>query len=426
MRLLYAAGIAAGAVVMLGGFIKYFVSTIQYKKELYELLGAKKKAEQENISKNQFLSQISCEIRSPMNAIIGMTNIGKTSRETDRKDFCFEKIETATKNLLGMINNVMDISKIEADELELTFTSFSLDKMLAKIIAAINGIIEDKRQRLVVSANQDAPDIIYSDERRLTSIILNMLGNAVKYTPEGGAIFLFVSRSAINGVMPAVRFEIKDTGIGISEERIASLFTPYSAPGAGAVKYGGLGLGLVVSKRLIEMMGGGITVKSAVGKGTSFIFEILTDPARKNNDNASLRHFFPGMRILVAEDNEENREAIRRSLETAGVAADFAENGRKAYDMFLNASGGYDAIFMDTNMPEINGYDAAGMIRGANSPGALKVPIVAMTSGVFREDIDKCVEAGMNDYIGKPLVEAEFMEKLGIYYVRENVINNII
>jgi len=389
-----------------------------------EIIEAKKIAERESKSKSEFLSRMSHEMRTPMNAIIGMTNIGKASPDIERKDYCFEKIESASTHLLGVINDVLDMSKIEANKLELSYTAFNLEKMLAKIINVVGYKMEEKKQRFMLSLDRGVPETIRSDEQRLSQVMTNLLSNAVKFTPDGGSISVFVRKLNEEDGICTLQFEVKDTGIGISEEQQAKLFKSFEqADGGISRKYGGTGLGLAISKRLVEMMEGGIRVESAPGQGASFIFDIRAQIARQpvseDKDAAVAQkpaeNSFKNRKILIAEDIEINREIVAAMLKPAGAAIDFAENGRAAYEMFAANPPAYSMIFMDIHMPEVDGYEATKMIRALDAPHAKTVPIIAMTADVFREDIEKCLTAGMNDHIGKPLNAPEIMEKLTKY-----------
>jgi CheY-like chemotaxis protein len=279
--------------------------------------------------------------------------------------------------------------------------------------------------------DQDVPQAIESDEQRLSQVLINLLGNAIKFTPSEGMISLFVHRLTEENEPCVFRFEVKDTGIGITEEQQAKLFRPFEqADGSTSRKYGGTGLGLAISKQLIEMMGGTIWIESKPGTSTSFIFTIravVSHPSRfheiqrKNEENdIPHRYDFSNKKVLIAEDIEINREIIAVLLEPTGIAIDFAEDGRKAYEAFAANPSVYDVILMDLHMPEVDGYEATKMIRKMDIPQAKTVAIIAMTADVFLEDIKKCLEAGMNDHLGKPLDINKVKEKL-VQYMRKSV-----
>jgi signal transduction histidine kinase len=404
-----------------------------------ELIKAKEQAEQGNKSKSEFLSRMSHEMRTPMNAIIGMTKIAKESGDADKKDNCLEKIDSASTHLLGVINDILDMSKIEADKLELFCTDFSLDSLIEKVTNMTGFQMGEKNQRFILSVDENVPKMIRSDEQRLCQVITNLLSNAVKFTPDYGTVTLSVRRLHIieihkkQAVSPSneiclLRFEVKDTGIGISEEKQGQLFRPFvQADGSISRKYGGTGLGLAISKRIVEMMNGSISVKSAVGQGTSFIFDIQAETAQSGappeDENSEIAEKYPNdcfkhLKLLIAEDIEINREIIGTLLEFTGVSIDFAENGGVAYQLFSEDPSAYGMIFMDIHMPEVNGYEAARMIRGLDNPRAKTIPIIAMTADVFHEDVEKCLAVGMNGHVGKPLVIDDILEKIAAHCAR--------
>ena len=389
-----------------------------------ELIKAKKMAEQGSMAKSEFLSRMSHEIRTPMNTIIGMTNIGKNSQDIEHKNYCFGKIESASTHLLGIINDVLDISKFEANKLVLSFEDFSLEKMLERVVNVISHQMEEKKQFFILSIGKDVPETIKSDEQRLSQVITNLLSNAVKFTPDHCKISIFVRKLKEENGSCVLQFEVKDTGIGISQEQQKNLFTPFEqADGSISRKYGGTGLGLAISKQIVEMMDGEIKIESEVGQGASFIFNIradITQTPHKTREDAGINEkyskgCFKDKKILIAEDIEINREIVAALLEPTGASIDFAVNGRMAYEMFAANPSIYDAILMDVHMPEVNGYEATGMIRALDNPYAKTVPIIAMTADVFREDVENSIAAGMNAHVGKPLNIDDIITKLAHY-----------
>jgi len=388
-----------------------------------ELIKTKEMAVQASKSKSEFLSRMSHEMRTPMNAIIGMTKIGGASAENSRKDYCFGKIESASTHLLGVINDILDMSKIEANKLDLSFADLNIKKMFEKISDIVRYQIEEKKLRFILSIADDVPHTIVSDEQRIRQVITNLLSNAIKFTPEEGSISIIVSMSGANPAdgeesgMSRLQFEVKDTGIGIPKEQQSKLFSSFEqADGSISRKYGGTGLGLAISKRLVEMLGGGIRIESTPGKGTSFIFDIRAkikpdspfDGATEDDEiHTAARNFakgcFRNIRVLIAEDIEINREIIEELLGFSGIAIDFATDGRAACVKFSANPSDYDMIFMDIHMPELDGYEATKVIRFLENPRAKTIPIIAMTADVFQEDIERCLVAGMNDHVGKPL-----------------------
>jgi signal transduction histidine kinase/CheY-like chemotaxis protein len=516
---------------------------------------AKQKSDTESRHKSAFLANMSHEIRTPMNAIIGMTAIGKSDSDPVGKDYCFSKIEDASNHLLGVINDILDMSKIEANKFELVPEEFNLEKMLQQIVNVVNFRINEKRQKFSVHIDHSIPPTIIGDEQRIAQVITNLLGNAIKFTPEEGVISLAVRLAGQGTDLYTLQISVCDTGIGISSEQQARLFQSFEqAESSTTRKYGGTGLGLAISKSIVEMMGGTIRIDSEIGKGSTFFFTIqvqrgvreihglLSDDinlgnirlltvdddqdiltyfsdiargfgimcdtarggaealelidqksgyhiyfidwkmpvmdgielsreikARKFKDaivimisaaewsavaqeakeagvdkflskplfpsniaavineclgadkrqmekaQVNIAGIFAGYRVLLAEDVEINREIIYTLLEPTRLQLDFAENGIEAVRMFSDTGGNYDLIFMDLQMPEMDGYEATRRIRELNIQQAKEVPIIAMTANVFREDIDKCIEAGMNAHLGKPLDFEKVLEVLRKY-----------
>ena len=518
--------------------------------------------EQANIAskaKGIFLSNMSHEIRTPMNAIIGMTAIGKLSRTIEKKDAALSKIGEASKHLLGVINDILDMSKIEANKLELSNASFEFEKMLQKIADVINFRVNERRQKFYVNIGKDIPDTFIGDDQRLSQVITNLLGNAVKFTPDGGTIRLDSKIVSIEKDIYCLQISVTDTGIGVTDEQKLRLFRSFEqAEIDTSRKFGGTGLGLAISKRIVELMGGDIWVESEPGKGSKFIFTVLLKHDTKEKtrlldegvnwknirifvvdddietleyftvfsetkgiactvaasgeeavkalenddeydicfldwalpgmngielakkikakvtnksvvvifsstdwqdiedqaqvagidkflpkplfpsatvdiinecigvDNAvgqenKLKHIdnFSGYSILLAEDIAVNREIVLTLLEPTSLNVECAENGIQALDLFARAPEKYDLIFMDIQMPEVDGFEATRNIRALDIPQAKTVPIIAMTANVFREDIDKCLDAGMNGHVGKPLDFDEIIRQLRRYLNRK-------
>jgi len=513
----------------------------------------KNKSDSENRHKSAFLANMSHEIRTPMNAIIGMTTIGKTANDPSRKDYCFTKIEDAGNHLLGVINDILDMSKIEANKFELTPVEFDLEKVLKRVVNVVNFRIEEKKQRFSVHIDRSIPRILIGDDQRIAQVITNLLWNAIKFTPEKGAVTLAVRLvEKINNVC-TLQISISDTGIGITPEQQEKLFQAFEqAESSTTRKYGGTGLGLAISKSIVELMGGNIWVMSEPGKGSVFTFTIrlqrgaeetsvflspdinlsnirimtvdddpdilkyffeivqsfgimcdiatsgekalqlidkngsyhiyfidwkmpvmdglqltreiksrvsqnsivimisalewsaIADEAKaagvdkflskplfpstiaevineclgvdkrqsERSQAADIAGIFAGRRILLAEDVEINREIVQTLLEPTKVEIDFAENGAEAVRKFTENPKKYEMIFMDIQMPEMDGYEATRRIRALDIMMAKTIPIVAMTANVFKEDIERCLEAGMNSHIGKPIDFDEVLKTL--------------
>lgn len=392
---------------------------------------AKMRSEEESLSKSTFLARMSHEMRTPMNAIIGMAEIARASDDPAKKEYCLNRISEASVHLLGVINDVLDMSKIEAGKLELSETDFTLESLLRQVETVVNLKMEEKKQCFSLSVDKDVPAALVADRQHLAQVITNFLSNANKFTPEGGAVSMRVSRltDAEDGRC-TLQVEVADNGIGISEDQQTRLFRSFEqADGSISRKFGGTGLGLAISKKIVEMMGGRAWVESELGSGARFFFTFragvgtaLPAAAPAAQETAAAmpddEELFVGKRILLAEDVAINREILVTLLEHTGVVIDCAENGLVACNMFQETPDKYDMIFMDIHMPEMDGIEATRRIRAMDIPRAATIPIVAMTANVFREDIERCCAAGMNDHVGKPLELDEVLAKMRLYLAR--------
>ncbi|MDR2665633.1 MAG: response regulator [Oscillospiraceae bacterium] len=403
---------------------------IKFQNKVY--IDARRRAEEASAAKADFLSNMSHEMRTPMNAIIGMTAIGHAAADVERKDYAFSKIEAASSHLLGVINDILDMSKIEAGKLELSYEEFDFENMLQRVAGVINFRAEEKNQNFTMHIDSDIPRALISDDQRLAQVITNLLSNAVKFTPEHGNIKLNARLVGTGASGCSICVEVVDDGIGISPEQQLLLFVSFQqAENSTSRKFGGTGLGLAISKRIVEMMGGEIWVESELGRGSTFAFTVT---CRYGGANGSLdtvapddaapgesvreEYSFDGAHILVAEDVEINREIVSAILEPSKLEIDYAENGTEAVRIFGESPNRYALIFMDVQMPEMDGYEATRRIRAMSYPRAKAVPIIAMTANVFREDIERCLACGMDDHIGKPLDFDEVLNKLRQYMRR--------
>jgi|GEM_PF-481915 len=508
-------------------------------------------------AKTDFLSNMSHEMRTPMNAIIGMTSIGLASSDVDRKNYAFSKISEASTHLLGVINDVLDMSKIEADKMELSAAEFNFERVLQKVVDVINFRVAEKSQEFSVKLDRNIPQNVIGDDQRLAQVLTNLLANAVKFTPENGAVRLTATLLDETDDKLTLQVRVSDTGIGISPEQQSRLFASFQqAENSTSRQFGGTGLGLAISKHIVEMMGGRIWVESELGQGAAFIFEVtlgrgtevrsrplnelslagselrllvvddmadvcdyferiarrfeLTcDTAMSGADAIKLiqanggydiyfidwkmpdmsgaelvkwiddfgkgdasvvmmsasewnvieedvtglsidrylsKPLFPSAivdcinecmgvpvttehegtgneyddnfseyRILLAEDVEINQEIVLALLEPTELHIDCASNGEEAVALYAEDPERYDMIFMDLQMPKMDGFEATRRIRAMAHPLAKLVPIVAMTANVFREDIEMCIAAGMDNHVGKPLDLEVVMGKLRLY-----------
>ena len=521
----------------------------------------KKKSEAASQAKGEFLAHMSHEIRTPMNAIIGMVSIAEAADNIERKNYAIGKIKDTSIHLLGVINDILEMSKIEANRLELSPVVFKFEEMLQKVVNIINFQVVAKHQNFTVYIDKNIPHTLQCDDQRLAQVITNLLSNAVKFTPEFGVISLDVKLLKDENKICIIEVKVTDTGVGISEEQKTRLFSPFEqAESSTTRKYGGTGLGLPISKRIVELMGGEIHTTSEPGKGSTFSFTIqaekpdegkndgiksMSDAGGKNtrilivDDDAGIREYFSdivmrygiacdvaadgeqalnlvksgnsydiyfidwimpvmdgieltrnireidagksvifmisaiewdkieadakhagvdrflpkpifpsavvdcisnccgadmltvaskagttrtdcfkGFRVLLAEDVEINREIVIALLEPTQLEIDCAENGADAFQIFSDAPEKYDMIFMDIQMPEMDGYEATRRIRALDIQKAKEIPIVAMTANVFYEDIEKCMEAGMVAHLGKPLDFDEVLNLLRKYLLK--------
>jgi len=375
-----------------------------------QILKLKNMAEDASRVKSNFLSNMSHEIRTPLNAVIGMAEIAQNSADATRKDYCLSKISSSSKYLMGIINDILDMSKIEADKLELYAQPVLPSMILEKIKDVFYFRCQEKDIELRLNAPA-MPQYIVSDEQRILQVIANLVSNAIKFTPEGGCVTLDarVAGEVSKDEPVIVEFSVTDTGIGISDAGQKNLFQAFQqADNSISARYGGTGLGLAISKRIVGLLGGDITVKSCLGEGSMFTVTIqamlcdapeAADVAKDTPPKLN----YQGKTLLLAEDILINREIIAAILEDTGIRIIEAENGAEAVAQFEESAAEIDVVFMDLQMPLLDGYEATRRIRALAAARAKTVPIIAMTANVFKDDIDKCFDAGMNGHLGKPI-----------------------
>jgi len=381
--------------------------------DMTDIMLAKIRTEQASLAKTNFLASMSHEIRTPLNAIIGMTAIATTSSEPERKDYCLSKISGASAHLLGIINDILDMSKIEEGKLELSNTEFNYSSMLNQIASIFEFRVKEKKLVFTVNTDPLIPDFIVTDKQRLSQVITNLISNAIKFTPEEGSIKVDSKLMDIDENTCTLGIKVSDTGIGIAREDQDKLFHSFvQVDSSISRKFGGTGLGLAISKKITEMMHGDIRIESELGKGASFIVTIKAEMKKQDavsvqsdsdTESAVSTESFKGKQILLVEDVEINREIVIALLDDFNLEITEAEDGQQAFEKFAAAPEKFDLIFMDIHMPGMDGYESTKLIRALDNPRAKTVPIIAMTANVFKEDVEHCLAAGMNDHLGKPL-----------------------
>ena len=401
-----------------------------------EVTRAKEQLEQASVAKTNFLANMSHEIRTPLNAIIGMTAIAESTAELERKDYCLSRINGASSQLLGIINDILDMSKIEDGKFELSNTEFDFSAMIQRVANLFEFRLGEKNQIFFFNIDPLIPPSIIADEQRLTQVITNLVSNSIKFTPNNGKIGLEAKRLGDDGDKKTCVLELRvtDTGIGISEEQHGKLFQSFvQVDSSISRKFGGTGLGLAISKTIVEMMQGNIRVESKLGQGSTFIFTIKAELPRQNAKEPksgiettdslnAIMEDCAGKRILLAEDVEINREIVISLLEDFRMEITEAEDGKQAYEKFAADPDKFDIIFMDIHMPGMDGYESTMLIRAFEHPRAKTIPIIAMTANVFKEDIARCFAAGMNAHIGKPLNFSEVTTALKKYLGKNSAI----
>ena len=379
-----------------------------------DLIAAKEFAERSSLAKTDFLSRMSHEMRTPMNAIIGMTHIAHQSDSWERREYCLNKIEGASKHLLGVINDILDMSKIEANKFELSPIDFNFEKVLESVISVIMFKTDEKHQNLTLAIDDNIPSVLHGDEQRLAQVLTNLLINASKFTAEGGMITLSAHAVDIQDAQIMLQIDVTDTGIGISKEQQSRLFKSFEqADGSISRKFGGTGLGLAISKRIVELMGGRIWVESKEGEGSTFSFMATfgrTDADLPSQDE-QLQH--KGLKVLIVDDESDARDYARHVLAQLGETCDVAASGDEALVM-LNAQGAsYDIVISDFRMPGMDGIELTRKIRNCATPH----PIVIMTSAVEWSEISEAaIDAGVSGFLTKPLFTSHVVQSINALF----------
>ena len=395
-----------------------------------ELVLMKENAEAATRAKSAFLANMSHEIRTPLNAVIGMAELVKRRITSDTLHIA-EKVDAilnASQHLLDILNDVLDFSKIESGKLTLEQEPFSLQCVSQTVENIIQQRCKDKRIKIQTNLEELPDTAVMGDQLRLKQVLINLLGNAIKFTREQGEICFWADIFETSATHIHIRYTVSDNGIGMSPKQVRKLFTAFEQTDSSIAKrFGGTGLGLAISQRLVREMGGEITVKSVLGKGTAFCFELILPIADSDKraadsslgDALSIPNL-AGKRILLVEDIEINRLILVELLHDTHVDIDEAENGETAVAMFSSSPENYyDLIFMDIQMPGIDGYETTQQIRALDRDDASSIAIIAMTANAYREDVQKALDAGMDWHIAKPVQIDNLIVMLKDTLVRE-------
>ncbi len=403
-------------------------TALHQNENIQKLMKAREEALSSTKSKSEFLSNMSHEIRTPINAITGMTSIALKSDSIEKTKECLEKIDASSSQLLALINDILDISKIEAGKMELVNETFDLFKTISNVKLISEVKAAEKKQDFKLAIADNVPRFIKGDSVRISQVLLNLLSNAIKFTDEKGEISLSVKSSDTydSGDKYIIRAEVTDNGIGIPEELQAHLFDAFEqAEKTTSRRFGGTGLGLTISKQITNLMGGDIIVKSEVGVGSTFtaIFKMekgfesdLSEISTIADVVVEKEYELSGRSTMIVDDIEINRDIVESILSEKDMKVYCFENGKDAVDAFRVNPVKYELILMDIHMPLMDGYEATRQIRAMDNGYGSKVPIIAMTANAFDEDIKKCKAVGMNDHIAKP-IDYDRMFKLMNHYL---------
>ena len=375
-----------------------------------KLSEAAEKAEAASAAKTVFLSNMSHDIRTPINGIMGMLAIAQKEKEDPNKvQECLDKIQGAAQHLLSLINDVLDMSRIESGKTVITQEPIDIRTVTANCHSIINGQLDDRALDLIVEEKNIAHPWLIGDELRIRQILINILGNAVKFTPDGGKIWFRVSETEADADTATIRYEIQDTGMGMTPEYLDKIWDAFSqADGGARSKYKGTGLGMAIAKQFVELMGGTITVQSEINVGSTFVVELplLIDKTEHEiEEQEENLNSLEGIHVMLVDDNDLNMEIATELLEDEGMEITPAVNGQIAVDLFRqNPPGTFDVVLMDVMMPVMDGLEATRNIRDTEGRSDAKtVPIIAMSANAFEEDIRKSLDAGMNAHLSKPI-----------------------
>ena len=420
-------GVIVGLVLLMICLWTYFVyrkSKEEEQKQKQLLLEAAEKADAANKAKSTFLFNMSHDIRTPMNAIVGFTDIALHQNSVAEIHDSLEKVRESSKHLLSLLNDVLDLSRIESGKAVFFPEPVDITKLTDDVLAIMNGLLYNRDLKFEVYRERPKNPYVLADATRIREVLTNFLSNAVKFTKDGGTVTLYISSHPGEDDKHIVaRYIVKDNGIGMSEEFQKKLFKPFSQEDdrGARTQYKGTGLGMAIAKEYVEMMGGSIAVESQKGVGTTFTVEIpleLTEQGIHQKQEEPVHHDLTGVNVLMAEDNDLNAELATVMLEDAGMAVTRALDGKEAVELFKNhPKGTYDIILMDIMMPNMDGHQAAKAIRAMETerPDAATIPIIAVSANAFAEDIKASLDSGMNGHVSKPLNMEEVTDTIAKY-----------
>ena len=422
-------GLVAGAVLLLICLYTYYVyqkSKAEEQKQKQLLMTAAEEANAANKAKSAFLLSISHDIRTPMNAIIGFTNIALHQNTVSDIHDSLEKVQKSSNHLLSLLNDVLDFSRIESGKVTISPEPVDIIQLTDNVQAIMNGLLYNRDLKFEVHREGLKNPYVLADVLRIREVLVNLLGNAVKFTKDGGEITLDISSyPGADEKHVITRYVVRDNGIGMSEEFKKKLFDPFSQEDYANARtlYKETGLGMAITKKYVEMMGGSIAVESKKGAGSTFTVEIpleLPEQVIPSEQKQHLHRDLTGIHVLMAEDNDLNAELATIMLEDAGMTVTRASDGKEVVNLFKNhPRGTYDLILMDIMMPNMDGHQAAKAIRalGIERSDAVTIPIIALSANAFIDDIQESLDSGMNDHISKPINTEELIDTITKYIV---------
>ena len=424
-------GLVAGAVLLLICLYTYYVyqkSKAEEQKQKQLLMNAAEEADAANKAKSAFLLSMSHDIRTPMNAIIGFTNIALHQNMVSDIHDSLKKVQQSSNHLLSLLNDVLDFSRIESGKVTISPEPVDMNQLTDNVQAIMNGLLYNRDLQFEVHRESLKNPYVLADVVRIREVLVNLLGNAVKFTKDGGEITLDISSyPGADEKHIIIRYVVRDNGIGMSEEFQKKLFDPFSQEddANARTQYKGTGLGMAITKKYVDMMGGSIAVESKKGVGATFTVEIpleLPEQVIQSEQKQHLHRDLTGIHVLMAEDNDLNAELATIMLEDAGMIVTRASDGKEVVDLFKNnPRGTYDLILMDIMMPNMDGHQAAKAIRalGIERSDAVTIPIIALSANAFIDDIQESLDSGMNDHISKPINIEELIDTITKYIKRD-------